>query len=79
VCFLSNHRNINKGERAAINLEKEKLDGICYIYVFPNNIAVLVIADLEYPQRIAHEIILEVYREFVKLYDLMKIETYKTD
>mmetsp|Transcript_6378 Transcript_6378/g.11106 ORF Transcript_6378/g.11106 Transcript_6378/m.11106 type:complete len:200 (-) Transcript_6378:24-623(-) len=51
------------GDRTAVHLEQDA--GICYVAVHPNNLAVTVIADQEYPQRVAFTVIAEIMREIM--------------
>jgi synaptobrevin family protein YKT6 len=51
------------GDRTAVHLEQEA--GICYVAVHPNSLAVTVVADPEYPQRVAFTVIAEIMRELI--------------
>ena len=71
---MKNHfRRVKLGERTAVHMEEAK--AVCYICVDPNGIASLVVADDEYPGKVAFVIINEMFREFYKEYDQMFLET----
>jgi synaptobrevin family protein YKT6 len=53
------------GDRSAVHLEQNA--GIAYVAVHPNTLAVTVITDLEYPQRVAFGLIAEVLNDFQQM------------
>ena len=46
-----------KLKRACINKELYFVDYICHVYVRSDNVGAVVIADHEYPQRVAHTLL----------------------
>jgi synaptobrevin family protein YKT6 len=63
--ILINFRRVNVGERTSVNLAEAKAN--CYVVVDKNNVAAVVVADEEYPEKIAFVIIGELFREFYKI------------
>ena len=64
------------GDRQAINLEGDK--GTAYVAVHPNKLAVSVITDAEYPQRVAFGLIQEILDDLQQLpvnYDTIDRDT----
>lgn len=53
------------GDRSAVHLEGDK--GIAYVAIHPSTLGIVVIADPEYPQRVAFGLIAELMDEFGQL------------
>ena len=49
-------------------------NAICCVVVDSKNVACVVVCDEEYPQKVCFTIILEMFREFYKTYNLMEID-----
>jgi len=52
------------GDRTAVHLENDA--GICYIAVHPSALAVTVVTDTEYPQRVVFSLIAELMQNFLQ-------------
>ncbi|KAM3135071.1 hypothetical protein pb186bvf_012895 [Paramecium bursaria] len=65
------------GERAAV--EMKDAQAIAYIAVDRNNLAALVIADDQYPEKVAFMVIQNMYQEFYRVQNSMYIDGLKAD
>ena len=51
------------GDRTAVHLENNQ--GICYVAIHPNSLAVTIVSDPEYPQRVVFSLIGEIMNTFL--------------
>jgi synaptobrevin family protein YKT6 len=53
----------------------EDAQSICYVCVDKNNLASVVIADDQYPEKVAFMVIMQMFQEFYKIQNAMFIDT----
>lgn len=64
------------GEKTAVHLEEIK--GISYVWIDKNGVASLIIADDQYPAKVAFQIINDLFKEFYGAFDFTKVQDLKS-
>lgn len=64
------------GEKTAVHIEEAK--GICYVWIDKNGLVSAIIADDQYPAKVAFQIINDVFKEFYAAFDFEKVAVLKS-